>query len=123
MSKKKREKVFESMEQEVIFLRRQNASLRGLNGALVKETQRYKNLDIEGDHLYEKSIAMNENLQDMVKEKEKKIETLQLEITTLRETINEKNDIISNIKGDVAVAEANLEHYINLPWYKKIFAK
>lgn len=42
---------------------------------------------------------------------------------TIEGLIAERNDKIKELKGDVAVAEANLEYYKSLPWYKKIFMR
>jgi hypothetical protein len=39
----------------------------------------------------------------------------------MSETLRKQANGIEELKGEIAVAEANLEYYKSLPWWKKIF--
>lgn len=120
MSKRK-ENLFENIEQEVLFLRKQNASLRGLNASLKKEVERYKRLDREGDEMNERNISYIEGMKSTISDKEKTIVGLQSQVLELNKVVSEKDARIEQLAGDISVAEANLEYYKSQPWYRKIF--
>lgn len=120
----------EEMGKEILTLKKRNAALRGLNGKLQKEVEKYKASDREGDELNEKRIAEIEDLnktlccKDATIELENKtIAGLELQVGELTETVKEQANRIEELKGDVAEAKANLDYYKSLPWYKKIFIK
>ena len=99
------------------------AGLKGHNRQLAKRVEHYKQLDLEGDELYEKRLAEIDRLKSSVEEKEATIAGLESQISKMSETMREQSNRIECLKGDVGVAEANLEYYKSLPWYKKIFKR
>ena len=96
------------------------AGLKGYNRQLAKRVEHYKQLDLDGDELYEKRLAEIDCLKSSVKEKDATIAGLESQISKMSETMREQSNRIECLKGDVAVAEANLEYYKTLPWWKKI---
>jgi len=97
------------------------AGLKGHNRQLAKRVEHYKQLDLEGDELYEKRLAEIDRLKSSVEEKEATIAGLESQISKMSETMREQSNRIECLKGDVGVAEANLEYYKSLPWWRKIF--
>ena len=97
------------------------AGLKGHNRQLAKSVEHYKQLDLEGDELYEKRLAEIDRLKSSVEEKEATIAGLESQISKMSETMREQSNRIECLKGDVGVAEANLEYYKSLPWWRKLF--
>ena len=97
------------------------AGLKGHNRQLAKRVEHYKQLDLEGDELYEKRLAEIDRLKSSVEEKESTIAGLESQISKMSETMREQSNRIECLKGDVGVAEANLEYYKSLPWWRKLF--
>lgn len=64
--------------------------------------------------------ADNERLNRVIKEKGMAIQGLEYQVRDMSETMKKQANRIEELKGDVAVAEANLEYYKSLPWWKKI---
>jgi chromosome segregation ATPase len=99
------------------------AGLKGRNKQLAERVEHYKQLDLEGDELYEKSIAEIDRLKSSIEEKDTTIAGLESQINKMSQTMREQSNRIECLKSDVGVAEANLEYYKSLPWYKKIFKR
>lgn len=99
------------------------AGLKGHNRQLAKRVEHYKQLDLEGDELYEKRLAEIDCLKSSIKEKDATIAGLESQISKMSETMREQSERIECLKSDVGVAKANLEYYKTLPWWKKIFEK
>ena len=99
------------------------AGLKGRNKQLAERVEHYKHLDLEGDKLYEKRLAEIDGLKSSIEEKNATIVGLESQVKKMSETIKEQAGRIEELKGDAAVAEANLEYYKSLPWWKKIFEK
>ena len=97
------------------------AGLKGHNRQLAKRVEHYKQLDLEGDELYEKRLAEIDRLKSSVEEKEATIAGLESQISKMSETMREQSNRIESLKSDVGVAEANLEYYKSLPWWRKLF--
>ena len=97
------------------------AGLKGHNRQLAKRVEHYKQLDLEGDELYEKRLAEIDRLESSIKEKDATITGLESQISKMSETMREQSNRIECLKGDVGVAEANLEYYKSLPWWRKLF--
>ena len=97
------------------------AGLKGYSKQLEKRVEHYKQLDLEGDELYEKRLAEIDCLKSSIEEKDATIAGLESQVKKMSETIKEQAVRIEELKGDAAVAEANLEYYMSLPWWKKIF--
>jgi len=96
------------------------AGLKGHNRQLAERVEHYKQLDLEGDELYEKSLAEIDGLKSSIREKDATITGLESQVKKMSETLREQAVSIEELKGDVAIAEANLEYYMSLPWWKKI---
>lgn len=64
--------------------------------------------------------ADNERLSRVIGEKDKAIQGLESQVKDMSETMKKQANRIEELKGDVAVAEANLEYYESLPWWKKV---
>lgn len=111
MEKEKQEKTislekFESMEEQI--------------KELTKEVKRYKELDLEGDGLYEKKIAECEDLQKQLEMKQKKIGQLKAcvhELMVIKS--NFEFEILQN-KALIDEMEKEIEN-LSQPWWKKIF--
>lgn len=99
------------------------AGLKGRNKQLAERVEHYKQLALEGDELYEKRIAEIEELKLTVKAKNNTIAGLESQVRKMSEVLKEKDGRIEEFKSDVVVAEENLEYYMSLPWWKKIFTK
>ena len=99
------------------------AGLKGRNKQLAERVEHYKQLDLEGDELYEKSLAEIDRLKSIIEEKDTTIAGLESQINEMLKTMREQSKRIECLKSDVGVAEANLEYYKSLPWWKKIFKK
>ena len=65
--------------------------------------------------------ADNERLKRVIKEKDMAIQGLEYQVRDMSETTKKQANRIEELKGDVSIAEANLEYYMSLPWWKKIF--
>lgn len=99
------------------------AGLKGRNKQLAERVEHYRQLDLEGDELYEKSLAEIDRLKSIIKEKDTTITGLESQINEMLKTMREQSNRIECLKSDAGVAEANLEYYKTLPWWKKIFKK
>jgi len=64
--------------------------------------------------------ADNERLNRVIKEKDMAIQGLESQVRDMSETTKKQANRIEELKGDVSIAEANLEYYMSLPWWKKI---
>lgn len=87
------------------------AGLKGRNKQLSERLHHYKELDLEGDGLYEKKIAECE-------EKDKVIAGLNHQVTKLNRCIESKDGEIKDLKEQ----NESLQNYKSLPWWKKIFS-
>ena len=99
------------------------AGLKGHNRQLAKRVKHYRQLDLEGDELYEKRLAEIDCLKSSIEEKDATIAGLESQISKMSQAMQEQANRIGGLKGDVDVSEANLEYYMSLPWWKKIFTK
>lgn len=99
------------------------AGLKGRNKQLAERVEHYKQLDLEGDELYEKSLAEIDRLKSIIEEKDTTIAGLESQINEMLKTMREQSKRIECLKSDIGVAEASLEYYKSLPWWKKIFKK
>lgn len=106
------------------------AGLKGRNKQLSERINHYKELDLEGDKLYEKAIREAESLRIAICGKDKKIadqsktiDGLYSQISSLKETIASHAAEIKDLKGDAKATEANIEWFNALPWWRKMFFK
>lgn len=89
------------------------AGTKGRNKQLAERVEHYKNLDLEGDMLYEKALAD-------IDAKNKVIEGLHSQVKELSNKVNELNDEKVKLKAENIDLDIALK-YEQLPWWKKIF--
>ena len=89
------------------------AGTKGRNKQLAERVEHYKNLDLEGDILYEKALAD-------IDEKNKIIDGLHSQVKELSNKVNELNDEKVKLKAENIDLDIALK-YEQLPWWKKIF--
>jgi regulator of replication initiation timing len=89
------------------------AGTKGRNKQLAERVEHYKNLDLEGDVLYEKALAD-------IDAKNKVIEGLHSQVTELSNKVNKLNDEKVKLKAENTDLDIALK-YEQLPWWKKIF--
>ena len=85
--------------------------LKGRNKQLSERLQHYKELDLEGDGLYEEKIAECE-------EKDKVISGLNSQVSKLNRCIESKNNEIKALSEKLET----LQKQVSTPWWKKIFS-
>lgn len=142
MSKRK-ENHFENIEEEVKFLRKQNAGMRGQISLLQKQVNKYKELDLEGDGLYEKKVEECESLKreldaalcvrentvpyTKVAELERTIKTKNSFIESLQERVQclmlEKSELegkVGSLTDEQTELYATIEE-LQKPWWKRVF--
>ena len=88
------------------------AGLKGHNKKLAERVEHYKQLDLEGDGLYEKKIAECE-------EKDKVISGLNSQVSKLNRCIESKNNEIKALSEKLET----LQNQMSKPWWKKVFVK
>jgi len=89
------------------------AGLKGRNKQLAERIEHYKQLDLEGDGLYEETLAMLE-------EKEKIIASLQSQVCRL--TVENKKLKVSIEGKERLIEELELATIkLHAPWWKRIF--
>lgn len=89
------------------------AGTKGRNKQLAERVEHYKNLDLEGDMLYEKALAD-------INAKNKVIDGLHSQVKELSNKVNELNDEKVKLKAENIDLDIALK-YEQLPWWKKIF--
>ena len=89
------------------------AGTKGRNKQLAERVEHYKNLDLEGDVLYEKALAD-------IDAKNKVIEGLHSQVKELSNKVNKLNDEKVKLKAENIDLDIALK-YEQLPWWKKIF--
>ena len=59
-------------------------------------------------------------LENIIKEKDDVINGLESQVSEISTASREKDRMLKELKGDVVAAEANLEYYMSLPWWRRI---
>ena len=98
---------------ELSHFKKVAAGAKGRNKQLAERVEHYKNLDLEGDILYEKALAD-------IDAKNKVIEGLHSQVKELSNKVNELNDEKVKLKAENIDLDIALK-YEQLPWWKKIF--
>jgi len=98
---------------ELAHFKKVAAGAKGRNKQLAERVEHYKNLDTEGDLLYEKALAE-------IDAKNKIIDGLHSQVKELSNKVNELNDQKVKLKDKNTDLEIALK-YEQLPWWKKIF--
>ena len=105
-----------SLEEKITSLKHQLAGQKGRMQQLSKEVQKWKDYGKEADELNEKRIAK-------IDEQTKIIEGLNSQVKQLGDASKEQAEKIKKLHEELVVANANLEYYKELPWYKRIFIR
>ena len=90
------------------------AGLKGHNRQLAKRVEHYKQLDLEGDELYEKKIAECD-------EKDKVIEGLRCQVNDIA-IKNKELEAKVFAKQEIIDEMALTIQELRMPWWKKIFS-
>lgn len=98
---------------DLVHWKKVAAGLKGRNKQLAERVEHYKQLDLEGDELYEKKIAECD-------EKDKVIEGLRCQVNDIaiknkefEATVFAKQELIDELELTI--------HELQKPWWKKIF--
>lgn len=114
--KKNEPNVKPSLEEEIISLKRQLAGSKGRNKQLAQDVEKWKTYGKVADEMNEKCIAK-------IDEQGKVIDGLNSQVRQLGDTSKEQAEKIKKLREELVVANANLEYYKELPWYRRIFFK
>lgn len=106
------ERELECLAEEVAHWKRVATGLKGYNSQLKKRVEHYRNLDLEGDGLYEKKIAELEDAK-------RKIAELEKQVKAYMDTCNSLNEEIRDLKCRNETLTDILE-YETTPWWKKL---
>lgn len=92
------------------------AGLKGRNKQLMQDVEKWKAYGKEADEMNERRIAK-------IDEQTKIIEGLNSQVKQLGDVSREQAEKIKKLREELVVANANLEYYKELPWYRRIFFK
>ena len=128
---------------ELAHYKKVAAGLKGRNKQLAEQVEHYKNLDLEGDRLYEDKIAELDDARkeierlkavrnDVVPKKDydelektlerkkvfieqlqERVQTISIEKATLEGTISLQDGIIKDLEGEI--------EQMSKPWWKRLF--
>lgn len=105
-----------SLEAEVASLKHQLAGSKGRNRQLTQDVEKWKAYGKEADELNEKRVAK-------IDEQTRIIEGLNSQVKQLSDVSKEQSEKIKKLREELGTANANLEYYKELPWYRRIFFK
>ena len=114
--KKNEPNVKPSLEEEITSLKRQLAGSKGRNKQLMQDVEKWKAYGKDADEINEKRIAK-------IDEQTKIIEGLNSQVKQLSDASKEQCEKIKKLREELVVANASLEYYKELPWFKRIFFK
>lgn len=124
------EEKIKDLEQRVAIIGKSNSALckelehfkrvasgqKGRMQQLSKEVQKWRDYGKEADEINEKRIAK-------IDEQTKVIEGLNSQVKQLSDVSWKQAEKIKKLREELVVANANLEYFKELPWYKRIFFK
>lgn len=132
--KQEMEKTIQTIKGDCEHLAQENASLKRQIGGFKTSNEKYKK-QATNDALFIKSLqqdlakckkeAQDEvfGLHDTINEKDKVIVGLQNQAQEMSTRIKNMEANLGNALGERDTYKANYEHFLSLPWYKRIFAK
>lgn len=97
------------------------AGLKGYNKKLSEQAQHYKELDLEGDELYEKTICENLELKRQLEAKDKIISGLESQVGELSVQKAELEYTKKAMDDSLAEYEITVAK-LRRPWWKKLFS-
>ena len=89
---------------------------KGRNKQLMRDVEKWKAYGKEADELNEKRIAK-------IDEQEKVIDGLNSQVKQLSDVSREQTEKIKALRKELSDAKETIEHYKELPWYRRIFFK
>ena len=92
------------------------AGLKGRNKQLTQDVEKWKAYGKEADEMNEKRIAK-------IDEQEKVIDGLNSQVRQLSNASKEQAEEIKALRKELFDAKEVIEHYKELPWYRRIFFK
>ena len=110
-----------TQEEKIKDLEERIAMMDADNSALCADLTHWKKVAAGQKGRMQQMSTDNERLNRVIKEKDMAIQGLEYQVKDMSETMKKQANRIEELKGDIAVAEANLEYYESLPWWKKIF--
>ena len=114
--KKNEPNVKPSLEEEITSLKRQLAGSKSRNKQLSQDVEKWKAYGKEADEMNEKRI-------DKIDEQSKIIEGLNSQVKTITDISNKRLQIITSLRAELTEAKEVIEHYKELPWFRRIFFK
>ena len=96
------------------------ATMAASDSALCADLAHYKKVaaGLKG-RMQQMSVELQKS-NTVIKEKNNAIVGLESQAKEMSDTLKKQASRIEELKGDLSVAEANLEYYKSLPWWKKI---
>lgn len=96
------------------------ATMDASDSALCADLAHYKKVaaGLKG-RMQQMSVELQKS-NTVIKEKNNAIVGLESQAKEMSDTLKKQASRIEELKGDLSVAEANLEYYKSLPWWKKI---
>jgi len=114
--KKNEPNVKPSLEEEITSLKRQLAGSKSRNKQLSQDVEKWKAYGKEADEMNEKRI-------DKIDEQSKIIEGLNSQVRQLSSSSKEQAEKIKALRKELFDAREVIEHYKELPWFRRIFFK
>ena len=107
---------------EILFLKRQNAALRGQNKKLQERVEHYKMLAVEGDVLYENKIAECEALAKELKTSYAQCHNAEMAFHLAKEQEKRLLARIESLTKENDALHKEMEcRKEKKPWYKRLF--
>lgn len=134
----------DEMGEVILGLKRSIASYKSANTVLRRKLDREKAYGKEADELLDMKVTKIDELQTLLTAKQQEItqlenkvavqtgiaeskaniiEGLETQVREMSESLKTQANRIETLKSDAAVAQANLNNYKSLPWYRKIFSR
>lgn len=82
----------------------------------MQDVEKWKAYGKEADELNEKRISK-------IDEQEKVIDGLNSQVKSITDISNKRLQIITSLRVELTEAKETIEHYKELPWYRRIFFK
>ena len=111
-----------SLKRQLGGLKTSNANYRRQVERLKQQLSHYKDVDVEGDELYEKKSAECDDLR-------KRLNTAEITIVELREQISSYNTQVVDYQKEIAGLQGEIENlheiirYEKTPWWKKLLRR
>lgn len=104
---KKKERAFATADEELLFLRRHSAGLKGMNALLTKQKE-------------DLNRCLDESRDEIIRN-EKLISGLESQVSDLSGAIALYKKELNALQDELSPLKANVEYYNNLPWIVKMF--